>query len=213
MLDGAFQQGRQRKKLKARNQPDTRGSWQVNTVWRDDCVLNLKSACSPCQRASRMPLSAYSGSCMCIFSCCNTYLRQMLGCGEGSHLWLFTWAKLWCSCGQVSTYFVPFEGLKKKNPPTDSPAIILPVFCFFFSWFLGKKESLQRGDAYSKTLKRRARGPSFASKTRTLFQKMLKDHCALELISRPEVLSSESCACKVGLWMAFRNMIWKGSHH
>ena len=59
----------------------------------------------------------------------------------------------------------------KKNPPTDSPAIILPVFFFFFYWFLGKKESLQRGDAYSKTLKRKARGPSFASKTRTLFQK------------------------------------------
>lgn len=36
---------------------------------------------------------------------------------------------------------------------------------------------------------------------------MLKDHCALELISRPEVLSLESSACKVGLWMAFRNMI------
>ena len=143
---------------------------------------------------------------MCIFFCSNTYLRQMLGCGEGSYLWLFTWAKLWCSCGQVSTYFVPFEGLKKKK--SSYWFSCCNSSCFY--WLLEKKESLWSGDAYSKNYKRKARDPSFASKTRTLFQKMLKDHCALELISRPEVLSLESSACKVGLWMAFRNMILEG---
>ena len=37
------------KNLKKLHQPDTIGSWQVNIVLCDDCVLNLKSAFSSCQ--------------------------------------------------------------------------------------------------------------------------------------------------------------------
>ena len=48
-------------------------------------------------------------------------------------------------CGQVSTYFVPFEGLKKKNPPTDSPTIILPVCLLFFFLVLRKEGKFAEG--------------------------------------------------------------------